>query len=65
MDADAFHKYCHEVPQSISVRLLVKSKRDGKPSQYLPGLRGAVIDFNESYGASIEIRQDVGLHDRT
>lgn len=64
MDADAFHKYCHEVPQSIAVHLLVKSKRDGKPSQYLPGLMGAVMDFNRSYGASIEIRQSGDLHDR-
>jgi hypothetical protein len=64
MDAEAFDKYCHDVPTSIAVRLLIKTNRDGTPSQYLKGLKGAVGLFNKTYEASVEIRQTGDLHDR-
>ena len=64
MDADAFDKYCHEVAPSVALYLVVGTKRDGGANQYLNGLKGAVGDFNKSYGASIEIRQSGDLHDR-
>lgn len=65
MDADAFHKYFHEVSPSVRVRLLVRANRDGKPTQYIHALKGAVTDFNTTYAATIEMRQSWGLHDRT
>ncbi|PTR14717.1 hypothetical protein C8R31_10574 [Nitrosospira sp. Nsp2] len=64
MDADSFHKYFYEVLPSVGVYLLVKAKRDGKPTQYIHALKGAVNDFINTYGGSIELRLSKELHDR-